>query len=187
MLISHSRRDTWLKLLGVHFLDRAVVKIGNGSTFCGTGDNWDIRILKGQLRKDVRNEDLHLFATNLIENRVSFQHLPNISPFDNIKFLPRSKFLLSVEEWKRYAESAKVLVGRIFVEFSPQFSFLKKVIPSHIQRLYNEEMAQKSFIFPMPIIDANESKYEDCVKILCIPMRDGLQSTLSTVLLYLPA
>ena len=62
LLISHSRRDTWLKLLGVHFLDRAVVKIGNGSTFCGTGDNWDIRILKEQLRKDVRDEDLHLFC-----------------------------------------------------------------------------------------------------------------------------
>ena len=164
--MSHSRRDTLLKLLGGHFLDKAVMKIKNGSTFRGTGDNWDIRILKGQFRKDVRNEDLHLFATNLIENRVNFQHLPNVSPLHDIKALPRSKFLLNVEEWEKYAESAKILVACIFLEFFPEFSFLKKVIPIHIQHLYSKEMEQKSFIVPMPIINANEAKYGDCVKIL---------------------
>ena len=91
------------------------MKIKNGSTFRATWDNWDIRILKGQFRKDVRNEDLRLFATNLIENRVNFQHLPNVSPLHDIKALPRSKFLLNVEEWKKYAEFAKILVARIFV------------------------------------------------------------------------
>ena len=142
------------------------MKIKNGSTFRATWDNWDIRILKGQFRKDVRNEDLHLFATNLIENRVNFQHLPNVSPLHDIKALPRSKFLLNVEEWKKYAESAKILVACISVEFFLEFSFLKKVIPIHIQHLYSKEMEQKSFVVPMPIIDANEPKYGDCVKIL---------------------
>ena len=90
-------------------------------------------ILKGQMRKDVHNEDLHLFASNLIENRVNFQYLPNDSPLGDIKTCPRSKFHLNVQEWKRFAETAKVLVARVLIDFLPQFSFLKKVTPAHIQ------------------------------------------------------
>ena len=118
------------------------------------------------MRKEVHNEDLHLFASNLIENRVNFQHLPNDSPLGDIKSCPRSKFHLNVHEWKKFAETAKILVARVLVEFFPKFSFLQKVIPAHIQHQYSEEMSSKSFVVPMPIIDANEANYGDCVKIL---------------------
>ena len=60
------------------------------------------------MRKDIQNEDLHLFASNLIENRVSFTHLPNDFPKDNILSLPRSQFCFNASERKKYAESAKV-------------------------------------------------------------------------------
>ena len=102
----------------------------------------------------------------MIENRVNFQHLPNHSPLGDIKTCPRSKFHLNVHEWKRFAETAKVLVARVLIEFLPKFSFLKKVTPAHIQREYSKEMSNKSFVISMPIIDANEANYGDCVKIL---------------------
>lgn len=166
MCLSHSRRDILLKLLGGHFSDQVVVKVKAGRVFRGTGDNWNLRILKGHMRKAIQNKDLHLFASNLIENRLNFSHLPNEHPKGNIEDFPRNNFSLNVNEWQRYASSAKIIVGRIVLEFLPKFKFLKSVIPDHIPHAYNQEMSQKSTIVSLPIINANEAKYEDCVNIL---------------------
>lgn len=65
-----------------------------------------------------------------------------------------------------YAESAKILVGRIIAEFLPKFKWIKSVIPAHITHKYSNEMAKKSNIASLPILNANEAKYEDCVHIL---------------------
>ena len=44
--LSHGRRDTLLKTIGGHFSDQIVSKLKSGRTFRGTGDNYDLRILK---------------------------------------------------------------------------------------------------------------------------------------------
>ena len=129
--LSHGRRDILLKLLGGHFADKVVQKVKGGSVFRGTGDNWDLKVLKGHLRKDVQNEDLHLFASNLIENRVNFSHLPNVHPKGDIVNFPRHHFSLNGDEWKVYINCAKILIGRIIVEFFPKFKWLKSVIPEN--------------------------------------------------------
>ena len=125
-----------------------------------------MRILRSHMRSDVGNEDLHLFASNLIKNRVSFNHLDNSNPLMDIRTVSRTIFSPSIDELKIYCENAKVLVGRVALEYLPSFSFLKKVIPEHITHRYSKEMSVKSKIISMPIIDADESKYQDCVKIL---------------------
>ena len=164
--LSHGRRDVLLKLLGRHFADKVVEHVKSGSVFRGTGDNWDLKVLKGHMRKDVQNEDLHLFASNLIENRLNFAHLPNDHPKADIVCFPWHKFSLNVGEWKMYADSAKMLVGRIICEFLPKFKWIKSVLPAHIPHRYSKEMAKRSTIVSLPIINANEAKYEDCVHIL---------------------
>ena len=65
-----------------------------------------------------------------------------------------------------YTESAKVLVGRILSEFMPKFKWVKSILPVHIPHKYSKEMAMRSIIVSLPILDANEAKYEDCVRIL---------------------
>ena len=164
--LSTSRKDTLIRQLGGHFSDQVVEKIKEGRVFRGTGDNWDLRILKGSMRKNIQNDDLHLFATNLIENRLTFNHLSNEKPKGDIKDLPRSTFSLSINEWKQYADNAKVIVGRIILQFLPHFKFLKGIVPVHILHAHSKEMEQQSTIVSMPIINANEAKYEDCVSIL---------------------
>ena len=113
-----------------------------------------------------------LFATNLIKN--SFKHLQNEDTKCDIQLMPRSKlFSLDVNEWRNYINLAKILVGRIFTEFSPKFHFLKDCITSHIEHTYSDQMTHKSNIISMPIINANEASYA-CVKILRTSMKDGL-------------
>ena len=51
-------------------------------------------------------------------------------------------------------------------EFCPKFKFLRAVIPNHISHEYSLQMSQKSTIVSLPIINANESKYDACVNIL---------------------
>ena len=143
-----------LKLLGGHFSDVVVKRVTEGKVYRGTGDNWDLKILKGHMRKEIQNDDLHLFASNLIENRVSFNHLPNDKPKGNLKELSRNTFSLNVNELNELNE------------FLPKFKFLKAVIPQHIPHEYSQQMSQKSTVVSLPIINANEAKYEDCVTIL---------------------
>lgn len=118
--LSHGRRDVLLKLLGGHFADKVVECVKSGSVFRGTGDNWDLKVLKGHMRKDIQNEDLHLFASNLIENRVNFAHLPNDHPKADIVCFPRHKF--SLANGKCMQILRKYLLGESYVNSCPNSS-----------------------------------------------------------------
>ena len=48
----------------------------------------------------------------------------------------------------------------------PQLSFLKSIVPQHISHKYQQEMAKKSTIIPLPMQMKDEKKYEDVVGIL---------------------
>ena len=166
VVLCHSRRTHLLNLVGGHFCDKAIAAVKNGESLRGTGDNEDLRILASNMRKGVKNVDMHLFSSNLYVNRVNFSHLPNDNPKKNLKTCPRSVFYPSVDELKVLKENFKIIVARIAVEFLPKFKFLKKVIPEHIKHQYSDQMSKKSTIIPLPTLDFNENLYPDCVGIL---------------------
>ena len=147
-------------------MELAVEKIKDGATLRGTGDNWDMRVLKHHMRRDISNDDLHLFASNLIENRINFSNLDNEIPKQDIQSVSRTIFSPSENEINVYRKNAKILVGRIAAALFPSLLPLKKIVPTHIKHKYSEKMKKKSLIISMPIINANEQNYADCVKIL---------------------
>lgn len=164
--LSSSRKPYLLDLIGGHFCDKAVEAVKNGKTLRGTGDNWDIRVLRSHMTKELQNEDIHMFASNIIVNRLNFTHLQNDRPLRDLATCSRSVFLLSNTDLRRLRENFKVLISRVCIKYLPKFKFLKRVTPNHIKHIYSKEMAERSHIISLPIIDANEAKYDHCVKIL---------------------
>ena len=97
-----------LTLFGNHFMDKAVENLKRGAIFRGTGDNWDMKIKKDHMRKNVQNEDLHMFSSNLIENRIDFKHLPNDKPQGKISELKFEKVVPNKDDWANFASSCVV-------------------------------------------------------------------------------
>ena len=101
------------------------------------------------MRKSEQNKDLHYFASNIIVERVPCEGLNKTAPQRDIRTLPNSMFLLDNAETSKLRDDFKVLVGRILVERIPSLSFMKSIIPMHIESKYSKEMAQKSTITPL--------------------------------------
>ena len=47
--------------------------------------------------------------------------------------------------------------------FCRRFQFLEDVVPVHIKHRFTSEMAQRSTVILLPILNADEKKYDDCV------------------------
>ena len=164
--LSHTRKIKLLDILGNHFADSAIDHVRLGDNLQGTGDNWDMKIRPHDMLSTSQNIDLHYFASNLIVERVPCDNLSKTAPQQDLLSLPNSTFLLSSVEAKKLREDFKVLVARVLVANIPHLSFLKSIIPQHIPHKYQQEMAVKSTIIPLPMQMKDEKKYEDVVDIL---------------------
>ena len=109
---------------------------------------------------------MHLFASNIIVNRLSFNHLDNTSLKCPITNIDRECFFPNSNELKTLRENFKILVGRICVQFLTKFKFLKSIVTQSIEHKFSKEMTQKSTIVSFPILNCNENNYHDCVTIL---------------------
>jgi hypothetical protein len=164
--LSHTSKIKLLDILGNHFADSAIDQVRLGNKLHGTGDNWDMKIRPHDMLSTHQNTDLHYFASNLIVERVPWDHLSTTSPQKDILSLPNSTFLISLAEATKLREDFKVLVARVLVTNIPQLTFLKSIVPEHIPHKYQQEMAKKSTIIPLPMQMKDEKKYEDVVDIL---------------------
>ena len=109
---------------------------------------------------------MHLFASNIIVNRLSFNHLDNTSPECPITNIDRECLFPNSNELRTARENFKILVGRICVQFLTKFKFLKSIVTQSIEHKFSKEMTQKSTIVSFPILNSNENNYHDCVTIL---------------------
>ena len=128
--------------------------------------NWDMKIRPHNMLSTHQNTDLHYFASNLIVERVPCDNLSTTSPQKDILSLPNSTFLLNSAEATKLREDFKILVAQVLVTNISQLSFLKSIVPQHISHKYQQEMAKKSTIIPLPMQMKDEKKYEDVIDIL---------------------
>ena len=165
--LSHRSKLNILDHIATHNNDKIINEVKQGKTLQGTGDNWDYKIQVHDMRKSDQNKDLHYFASNLIVERVPCEDLSKIAPQRDILTIPNSMFLLNDTETSKLREDFKVLVGRVLIDRIAALSFMKSIIPAHIESKYSNEMAQKSTIVPLSMQFKEERKYDDVVDILC--------------------
>ena len=114
--------------LGGHFADMLATSVKSGQSLRGTGDNCDISVMLSHIRKGILNKSMHIFASNIIVNRLSFSHLGNTSPKCPITNIDRKCFYLNSNELKTLRGNFKFLIGRICVQFNAKFKFVKSIV-----------------------------------------------------------
>ncbi|CAB4024531.1 Hypothetical predicted protein [Paramuricea clavata] len=164
--LSHQSKVNLLDHIATHNNDHVVNEVKQGKKLQGTGDNWDYKIRVHNMRKTEQNRDLHYFASNIIVERVPCEGSSKFAPQRDILTVPNSMFLLDNTETRKLREDFKVIVGRILVDRITSLSFMKLIIPAHIESKYPNEMAQKSTIIPLSMQFKEEKKYDDVVDIL---------------------
>ncbi|XP_069124032.1 uncharacterized protein [Argopecten irradians] len=172
LVLSHERRlkfqdsvnESSNKLLVDHLKKNPLIKI--------TGDNLDIYVKTSQINTERRNQDLHLFTSNIIFSRLARIDMDNKPPRTDVNNIGAEKILLSDDQKDQLLDAYGILVGRIMCRL-PALTFMKPHIPSHIPHQNAKKMSEKSTVLPLPIQFKNESKREDCLGIM-----DSYENTL---------
>lgn len=125
-----------------------------------------IYVKTSKLTSEKRNQDLHLFTSNVIFSRIATTDMSNTKPNVEANKLTADDVLLTSGSLKqeRLAYAYSVLLARILCKL-PAFQSYKKLIPEHLPHEYSKKMEAKSLVYPLPIQFRNEAKHEDC---LCI-------------------
>ena len=166
LCLSYTSRNNILRKIGGHFQDKVIEAVKCGRTLRTVGDNWNLRIQKRDMRKDSQNIHYDWFQFVFIMNRITLNHLSNVGHVGNVRNPDLSVFLVNDDEMAILRENYKVLAARVIVEFMGKFKFLKAVLPEHIPHPYQNQMAQKSVVIPMPLLQKDEKYYNDMVDIL---------------------
>ena len=167
--LSQTSKIRILDDIGDHFADKLAKSVKPGQSLRGRGDNWDISVMSSHIREGILNKSMYLFTSSIIVNRLSFSHLDNTSPKCSITIIDRECFFPNLNELKTLRENFKIFVGRICVQFLTKFKFLKSVVTQSIFKVshkFSKEIAERSTIVSLPILNCNEINQHDCVTIL---------------------
>jgi hypothetical protein len=103
------------------------------------------------MRQEVRNMtsenqnvDIHWVNHNIVENRVSGNHLADDKPTKDIKDLQNKDLLPSMADHKALYDNYIIHIQRILVKRIPSFKCLVECLPKYIKHKHSEEMNQKS-------------------------------------------
>ena len=116
--------------------------IVNGKTF--VIDNLDLRKNVSNMTEENQDVDYHWVNANLISNRVSGNHLPDIGPINDVDKVQISDVLPSPEDHLAYAKNLKTHIQRILVRRLPCLQFLQGLVVHHIPHPHQEEMSAKA-------------------------------------------
>ncbi len=131
-----------------------------------TGDNLDISIKTKYMTIDRRNKSLHWFNMIATNERIVDCHLPTARPRCSILSVPDTAFLPSLDDHAYLRKEFAIMVERIITKYMPGFSHFAKYVVNHIEHQYTKQASKKSIRNCLGLLEFNENKQQDMVKIL---------------------
>jgi len=131
-----------------------------------TGDNLDIYVRTNHITSENHSKDLHMFTSNIILSRIATTDLDNRAPQINSTEILPEDCLLNGHESHSLLTGYAVILGRLLADKFSSFSWMKRLLPQHLNHEYSWQMAQPSVVHPLPLLNKNETKYEECTDIL---------------------
>ena len=107
-------------------------------------DNLDLRQKVSNMTEENQNVDYHWVNANLINNRVSANHLHDNGPIKDVMEVQVSDVLPSPEDHLAYAKNIKTHIQRILVKRVPCLQFLQECVVHHIPHPHQKEMSKKA-------------------------------------------
>lgn len=108
------------------------------------GDNVDMRTTVRHMTLLNQNKDHHMYQICAYVNRVSGNHLQNITPKANFETEPFTTVMPSLSDRERLAEEFAFLVAKVWTKYMPHFKVYEPVLLGYIEHAYLKEMRQKT-------------------------------------------
>ena len=119
-------------------------KLKSHSGFIVAFDNIDIHLEQREMTMSSQNRDIHKVNHEMVQNRVSGNHLDSQEPKAHIGDVPNIKFLPDRHDQSRQRLNYVILVSRILLSHFECFRPFQSVCIQHIPHKYNKEQSMKS-------------------------------------------
>ena len=140
--------------------------IAKGLPFKFVGDNVDKKKGVRDIRTDHRAEMIHMYSLLAVQSRVLSPVPEATVSVPGFASLPPSAFLPTPQDITAIHDNLMVLVSRVLCKHMKPLSFLSKVLPAHISHRYSSEMAKKSVVVVLDLLQKNETKNTDMLDIM---------------------
>ncbi|XP_051561560.1 uncharacterized protein LOC127445484 [Myxocyprinus asiaticus] len=128
-----------------------------------TIDNLDLIVTPHTMTISHQRMDYHWLLMVGNHERVSADFLPRES-FVSIMDVPLSEILTNLEDRQMLHSEFKVLVGHVVVQRFAAFRQFSNIVQWHIPHLYSDNMAQKTEITPLGLLEVDKKVSADMVK-----------------------
>ncbi len=129
------------------------------------GDNVDKQVNVRDLRSDHHETLMHMFSIFAVKARVSPPAIADLSrPMlytETVEcFLPSKEDIVVIQG------DLEVLVSRVLCDYIKGLEKLKSLVTKHIPHTYSEEMAAKSEVVVLDVLQSNENVSSDMIDIM---------------------
>ena len=107
-------------------------------------DNLDVRHEVQHMTSDHQNTEIHWVNHNIVENRVSGNHLPDNRPVKDILDVENKILIPSFVDHKELYNDYQVHIQRILTRRIPALQWPSNKVPKHIEHKHSPETRQPS-------------------------------------------